>query len=130
VTKTVATSVPVSTPSPSPFQSGGPEQVVYCHDEPSGLRAIIAIHSTALGPALGGTRFHPYPTEAEALADVRDGCGAVAQLVVGGGAPPLPTTWAALAAWAMNGLSVARPPTTVASTVACSIAYLAGKQAR
>jgi valine dehydrogenase (NAD+) len=43
---------------------------VYCHDEPSGLRAIIAIHSTALGPALGGTRFHPYPTEADALADV------------------------------------------------------------
>jgi valine dehydrogenase (NAD+) len=70
VTKTVATSVPVSTPYPSPFQSGGPEQVVYCHDEPSGLRAIIAIHSTALGPALGGTRFHPYPTEADALADV------------------------------------------------------------
>jgi valine dehydrogenase (NAD+) len=60
-----------SVPSaPSPFQPGGPEQVVYCHDEPSGLRAIIAIHSTALGPALGGTRFHPYPTEAEALADV------------------------------------------------------------
>ncbi len=70
MTNTVATSVPVSTPSPSPFQHGGPEQVVYCHDEPSGLRAIIAIHSTALGPALGGTRFHPYPTEAEALADV------------------------------------------------------------
>jgi valine dehydrogenase (NAD+) len=70
VTNTVATSVSVSTPSPSPFQSGGPEQVVYCHDEPSGLRAIIAIHSTALGPALGGTRFHPYPTEADALADV------------------------------------------------------------
>jgi len=70
VTNTVATSVPVSTPPPSPFQPGGPEQVVYCHDEPSGLRAIIAIHSTALGPALGGTRFHPYPTEAAALADV------------------------------------------------------------
>jgi valine dehydrogenase (NAD+) len=55
---------------PSPFHSGGPEQVVYCHDEPTGLRAIIAIHSTALGPALGGTRFYPYATEAEALADV------------------------------------------------------------
>lgn len=54
----------------SPFQSGGPEQVVYCHDEPSGLRAIIAVHSTALGPALGGTRFYPYATEDEALADV------------------------------------------------------------
>ncbi|WP_312886982.1 Glu/Leu/Phe/Val dehydrogenase [Actinocrinis puniceicyclus] len=70
MTDTVATSVPVTTPFPSPFQSGGPEQVVYCHDEPSGLRAIIAIHSTALGPALGGTRFYPYPNEAAALADV------------------------------------------------------------
>jgi leucine dehydrogenase len=49
---------------------GGYEQVVYCSDDGSGLRAIIAIHSTALGPALGGTRFYPYPTEDEALADV------------------------------------------------------------
>lgn len=48
------------------------EQVVFCHDEPSGLRAIIAIHSTALGPALGGTRFHAYPDEQSALADVLD----------------------------------------------------------
>jgi valine dehydrogenase (NAD+) len=48
----------------------GPEQVVYCQDKPSGLRAIIAIHSTALGPALGGTRFYPYPTERDALHDV------------------------------------------------------------
>ncbi len=70
MTTTDATSAPVSMPVPSPFQPGGPEQVVYCHDEPSGLRAIVAIHSTALGPALGGTRFYPYPTEAEALADV------------------------------------------------------------
>ena len=46
------------------------EQVVFCHDEPTGLRAIIAIHSTALGPALGGTRFYPYPDEDSALADV------------------------------------------------------------
>jgi valine dehydrogenase (NAD+) len=56
--------------TPSPFAPGGPEQVVYCHDEPSGLRAIIAIHSTALGPSLGGTRFYPYATEAAALEDV------------------------------------------------------------
>ncbi|MQA79799.1 MAG: valine dehydrogenase [Streptosporangiales bacterium] len=48
----------------------GHEQVVYCHDEPSGLRAIIAIYSTALGPALGGTRFHPYLDETDALDDV------------------------------------------------------------
>jgi glutamate dehydrogenase/leucine dehydrogenase len=49
---------------------GGHEEVVYGYDEVSGLRAIIAIHSTALGPALGGTRFFPYPTEEDALADV------------------------------------------------------------
>jgi valine dehydrogenase (NAD+) len=54
----------------SHFAPGGPEQIVYCHDEPSGLRAIIAVHSTALGPSLGGTRFYPYASEAEALADV------------------------------------------------------------
>jgi valine dehydrogenase (NAD+) len=48
----------------------GHEQVVYCQDEPSGLRAIIAIYSTALGPALGGTRFYPYRDEDAALADV------------------------------------------------------------
>jgi valine dehydrogenase (NAD+) len=46
------------------------EQVVFCQDEASGLRAIIAIYSTALGPALGGTRFYPYRSEDEALADV------------------------------------------------------------
>ncbi len=50
----------------------GHEQVVHCADDSSGLRAIIAIHSTALGPALGGTRFHPYPSEDAALADVLD----------------------------------------------------------
>lgn len=48
----------------------GYEQIVYCNDDQSGLRAIIAIHSTALGPALGGTRFYPYPTEKDALIDV------------------------------------------------------------
>src|SRR4051794_21802454 len=48
----------------------GFEQVAYGYDEPTGLRAIVAIHSTALGPALGGTRFWPYATEAEALTDV------------------------------------------------------------
>ena len=52
------------------FRLGDHEQVVFCQDKPSGLRAIIAIHSTALGPALGGTRFHPYPSEEDALADV------------------------------------------------------------
>ncbi len=48
----------------------GHEQVVFCQDTQSGLRAIIAIYSTALGPALGGTRFYPYPDEDAALADV------------------------------------------------------------
>jgi len=51
-------------------RTSGHEQVVHCQDPDSGLRAIIAIHSTALGPALGGTRFHPYATELEALDDV------------------------------------------------------------
>ncbi|MFN2608206.1 MAG: Glu/Leu/Phe/Val dehydrogenase [Acidimicrobiales bacterium] len=46
------------------------EQVVYCHDRPSGLRAIVAVHSTVLGPALGGTRFYPYGSEDDALTDV------------------------------------------------------------
>ena len=46
------------------------EQVVFCQDKPSGLRAIIAIYSTALGPALGGTRFYPYASEADAVRDV------------------------------------------------------------
>ncbi|MGW4894288.1 Glu/Leu/Phe/Val dehydrogenase dimerization domain-containing protein [Kitasatospora sp. NPDC004240] len=47
----------------------GHEQVVLCHDRSSGLKAIIAIHSTALGPALGGTRFFPYASEEAALED-------------------------------------------------------------
>ncbi|PWW22541.1 glutamate dehydrogenase/leucine dehydrogenase [Geodermatophilus normandii] len=49
--------------------ASGAEQVVFCSDPASGLRAVIAVHSTALGPALGGTRFHPYATEDEAVAD-------------------------------------------------------------
>ncbi len=47
----------------------GHEEIVFGHDAVSGLRTIIAIHSTALGPALGGTRFYPFATEEEALAD-------------------------------------------------------------
>ncbi|MBC6308942.1 Glu/Leu/Phe/Val dehydrogenase [Listeria sp. FSL L7-1582] len=46
------------------------EQVVFCHDKASGLKAIIAIHDTTLGPALGGCRMWPYETEEEALQDV------------------------------------------------------------
>ncbi len=46
------------------------EEVVFFHDLPSGLRAIVAIHSTQMGPALGGSRFYPYATEEDALHDV------------------------------------------------------------
>ncbi len=46
------------------------EQVVFCQDQATGLQAIIAIYSTALGPALGGTRFYPYASEQDALDDV------------------------------------------------------------
>jgi len=46
------------------------EQVVYCSDDASGLKAIIAVHSTALGPAAGGCRFWDYVNDEEALKDV------------------------------------------------------------
>jgi valine dehydrogenase (NAD+) len=46
------------------------EQVVFCNDPASGLRAIIALHSTALGPGLGGTRCYPYASTDDALRDV------------------------------------------------------------
>ena len=49
---------------------GDHEEVVYCHDRDSGLKAIIAVHNTTLGPALGGTRMWPYKTEEDALVDV------------------------------------------------------------
>jgi len=48
----------------------GHEQVVFCHDEVTGLKAIIGIHNTVLGPALGGTRMWQYGSEQEALTDV------------------------------------------------------------
>lgn len=50
-------------------EQGGHEQVVLCQDRASGLKAVIAIHSTALGPALGGTRFHAYASDEEAVLD-------------------------------------------------------------
>src|SRR5690606_31462310 len=46
------------------------EQVVFCHDPNVGLKAIIAIHNSALGPALGGTRMWNYQSEDDALVDV------------------------------------------------------------
>ncbi|PZO63835.1 MAG: leucine dehydrogenase [Pseudoxanthomonas suwonensis] len=69
----------------------GHEQVVYCHNKDAGLKAIIAIHNTVLGPALGGTRMWPYQSEEDALKDVlRLSRGmtyknAVAGLDIGGG---------------------------------------------
>ena len=48
----------------------GHEQIVHCYDEATGLRALIAIHNTSLGPALGGTRMWNYSSEQEALTDV------------------------------------------------------------
>ncbi len=46
------------------------EQVVFCHNKDAGLKGIIAIHNTTLGPALGGLRMWPYATEQEAIEDV------------------------------------------------------------
>ncbi|QIN80155.1 leucine dehydrogenase [Rubrobacter marinus] len=48
----------------------GCEQILFCRDEATGLRAIVAIHDTTLGPALGGCRMWPYGTEEEAVTDV------------------------------------------------------------
>ncbi len=46
------------------------EQIVFCQDNATGLKAIIAVHNTVLGPALGGTRMWTYENEVEALRDV------------------------------------------------------------
>ena len=46
------------------------EKVVFCNDKETGLKAIIAMHDTTLGPALGGTRMWKYSSEEEALRDV------------------------------------------------------------
>jgi valine dehydrogenase (NAD+) len=50
-------------------EQGGHEQVVLCQDRASGLKAVIALHNTDLGPGLGGTRFYPYESEEAAVAD-------------------------------------------------------------
>ena len=69
----------------------GHEQVMLCSDPGCGYRGIIAVHSTRLGPALGGTRFWTYPTDEEAITDaLRLSRGmtyknAVAGLNLGGG---------------------------------------------
>ena len=67
------------------------EQVVFGHDQASGLKAIIAVHDTTLGPALGGCRMWNYASDEEALRDVlRLSRGmtyksALARLPLGGG---------------------------------------------
>ena len=67
------------------------EEVIFCTDAKSGLRAIIAIHDTTLGPALGGCRMWPYGNEQEAITDVlrlsraMSFKNALAQLTMGGG---------------------------------------------
>jgi len=65
-----AAAPPLTSAFPVFDRFAGHEEVVFCSDEPTGLRAIIAIHSTTLGPALGGTRFYPYADEQAALQDV------------------------------------------------------------
>src|SRR3546814_13767738 len=60
----------MSTSPLSLMVSGGFEEVAYGYDEATGLRTVVAVHSTVLGPALGGTRFWPSPDEGAALVDV------------------------------------------------------------
>ena len=50
--------------------TSGHEQVVFCNNPDAGLKAIIAVHNTVLGPALGGVRMRPYANEADAVRDV------------------------------------------------------------
>lgn len=52
------------------MQTHGHEQILFCNDSATGLRAIIAVHDTTLGPALGGTRMWAYANETDALQDV------------------------------------------------------------
>jgi leucine dehydrogenase len=47
----------------------GHEQVLFCHGKDPDIKAIIAIHDTSLGPAMGATRLYPYPNEEAALKD-------------------------------------------------------------
>jgi leucine dehydrogenase len=64
----------------------GHEQVVFCHDPASGYRAILALHSTVLGPATGGTRLWTYDTTSDALDDaLRLSRGMTYKNALGGG---------------------------------------------
>lgn len=72
-------------------RESGHEQVVFGHDRKTGLKAIIGLYSTALGPGLGGTRFYPYASEDDAVEDVLNLSqgmaykNALAGLPIGGG---------------------------------------------
>lgn len=72
----MTTTIPESSESTEAFApfaamaEGGHEELVFWRDRVTGLRAIVAIHDTTLGPALGGTRMLPYPSEAAAVEDV------------------------------------------------------------
>ena len=59
-----------SNPVIQQMSSLGHEQILFCNDHATGLKAIIAVHNTVLGPALGGTRMWMYNNEMEALNDV------------------------------------------------------------
>jgi valine dehydrogenase (NAD+) len=68
-----------------------PEELAIFHDHATGLRAVVSVHSTVLGPALGGCRFHPYPSVGAAVNDAvrlgwsMTGKAALAGLDLGGG---------------------------------------------
>lgn len=66
----MSSSIPVISNVFEQIEKRGHEQVVFCNDPITGLRCIIAIHNTVLGPALGGTRMWNYASEAEAIYDV------------------------------------------------------------
>jgi leucine dehydrogenase len=70
MTQTLTASPKELNPVIEPMSEWGHEQVLFCQDKASGLRAIIAIHNTVLGPSLGGTRMWNYTNELEALQDV------------------------------------------------------------
>ena len=109
------------------LETSGHEEVVFCHNKDAGLKAIIAIHNTALGPALGGLRMWPYESDAEALNDVlRLSRGmtykaAVAGLNLGGGkaviiGDPKRCSSVPWAASSIPSKDVTSPPRTSAST--------------
>ena len=90
--KTMKSGIKVSeNPIISSMSEMGHDQILFCNDNETGLKAIIAIHDTTLGPALGGTRMWSYSNELEALNDVlRLSRGmtfknAISNLALGGG---------------------------------------------